>query len=363
MVVLIYGAGSVGCMVGAFLSAGGCRVTLLGRPSLMDPIRQEGLTLRWQGRVWHTEPYVACTLEEAFSYGRPDLIILTVKAYDTHAAVEDIIRLFPRGEGCPILLTLQNGIGNEEAIAGYIGTEKTLSGTTTLAASLPAPAEVAVHTDRGGVALAHLTDQTLASEGRQKEVATQFILSRLSLSLRGVGVPVLIEQDYRAVKWSKLLLNILGNSTSAILDMTPGTALVDHRVYRLEVAAFREACQVMRAYGIRIIDLPGYPVRLLAAILRFTPPRLSYGLLYQRIAGGRGDKPPSLLLDLRRGRKVTEISFLNGAVASWGAEKGVPTPVNSGLTRLVEGISSGRIDWDLFRGNPQALIRAINQQL
>lgn len=354
MFILVYGSGSVGCMTGAFLSAAGNAVTLLGRPSLMAPIRRDGLTLRWRGRVWHTKPDVACSLEEAVSYGKPDVIILTVKAFDTDAALADIARLFPPDEGYPPVLTLQNGIGNEEAVARAIGAEKALSGTTTLAASLPEPATVAVHTGRGGMALAPF--------GVPRGL-TQTVLSGLTRSLSKVGVPVLLTMDYRAVKWSKLLLNILGNATSAILDMTPGMALMDPGVYRLEVASFREACRVMRAYDIRIMDLPGYPVRLLSTILRVVPPQLSHGLLYRRIASGRGDKPPSLLLDLRKGRKKTEIPFLNGAVASWGEKKGVAAPINSALTEIVEGIASGRINWDRFRQNPQALIEAVTQPL
>ncbi len=347
MNILVYGAGAVGCMVGGFLAAGGHRVVLLGRPSVMDPIGSTGMTLNWQGRQKRVQPLVSCSLEDALCHASPELIILTVKAFDTETAANDIASAFAGGDA-PQVLTLQNGVGNEEVLSRVLGSGRVLSGTTTLAVSMSRPGVVDVHNRSGGMAFAPVTPGDTASLKRLRELVETF---------KGQGVPTVPLDDYRSLKWSKLLLNMLGNGISAILDMPPGHALADPMVYRLEVLALREALLVMNSYGIPCSDLPGYPVKLLARVIRILPISVSRRILGPRISGGRGDKLPSLLLDLRRGQRRTEIPFLNGAVVEWGRRRGIRCPVNEAVTTVITGISSGSVDWQKFRQNPQALFQ------
>jgi hypothetical protein len=79
-------------------------------------------------------------------------------------------------------------------------------------------------------------------------------------------------------------------------------------------------------------------------------------MLAKRIAGARGTKPPSLLLDLRAGKNVTEVDVLNGAVADAGRANGVPTPVNAVFSRLVSDIAHMPALWAKYRERPQALV-------
>jgi hypothetical protein len=78
-------------------------------------------------------------------------------------------------------------------------------------------------------------------------------------------------------------------------------------------------------------------------------------MLAQSIAGARGTKPPSLLLDLRQTRPETEVDVLNGAVAAAGLEHRVPTPVNAVYTRVLNDIAHTPPLWAKYREHPDRL--------
>jgi ketopantoate reductase len=156
------------------------------------------------------------------------------------------------------------------------------------------------------------------------------------------------------MKWSKLALNIVANAACAILNVLPERLVQFRDVYALEIRAIREVRDVMRARGIAAIDLPRYPVRALFAIASLPVP-VAKGLLAQRVAGARGRKPPSLLLDLRAGKHRTEACALNAAVAAAGRESGIATPVNATYARIVSDIAEMPHVWAKYREHPDAL--------
>lgn len=360
MTVFVLGAGAVGSLIGGLLAAGGHRVggrrigghrvVLIGREKVLQPVETGGLEVRIGERAFTVRPGTAFSLAEALkSHGAPDLIVCAVKSYDTAVAAAEIASVSPGSPGRAAgacVLTVQNGLGNEEELAARVGNERVLSGALTLAVSTSRPGRVEAEPGKGGLALAALAPGAAAAQRASDDLAA---------TLAASGVPVRVHADYRAVKWSKLLLNILANASCAALDMTPAAALTDRGVFLIEREGFREACAVMDALGVRCINLPGYPVRLLRFLLLHLPPPVSHRLLLRRIAGGRGGKPPSLLLDLRRGRRLTEVGFLNGAIAAAGTGCGVRAPVNAALSAAVAGIAAGEIKWDSLRGNPRAL--------
>lgn len=350
MNVWVYGAGAVGSLTGGILAAAGHRVTLVGRPAVLEPVRAAGLTVHVAGRILRGRPEVAFSLQEAAASGTPDLVVLAMKSSGTPAAAAEVADRWPdSGPDRPVVLTLQNGLGNEEALAAALGPERVWSGTLTLAVSLPRPGHVAGEGSRGGFAFAPLAPD--APGGHASHPAWRALLDAFPAA--GVRARVVAE-GYRSLKWSKLLLNLLGNATCAALDLPPARALADPRVFRLEREAFLEALRVARADGIALVDLPGYPVKLLARVMSLPAP-LAGRILVPRIAGGRGAKLPSFLLDLRAGRR-TEVSFLNGAVAARARALGIPAPVNAALTELLEGIAAGSVDWAVYRGRPEQLM-------
>ncbi len=368
--VLVYGTGAVGAFLGGVLAAAGERVVLVGRPRVVGPIGEAGLRVRVGGGAERrVRPAVAASLAEAAAaHGRPDLVLIGMKAFGTAGAAQEITRpgLWPggtagRGGEPPPVLTVQNGVGNEEILAAHLGPERVLSGALTLAVSMPEPGLVAAHNDRGGLALApfRLPGDRGPSKVAAGAARAADLLEPLAAAFRAGGLRVVLAGAHPGIKWSKLLLNLLANATCAILDQPPAEALADRRVFIIERDAYREAAAVMAASDIPLTDLPGYPVRLLTNIIQWLPAPLAHRLLYPRIAGGRGDKLPSFLLDLRGGKGMTEVVFLNGAVSRQGRDCGVPTPVNDAITEVLEGIAVGAVPWDRFRGRPDRLSEAV----
>ena len=118
----------------------------------------------------------------------------------------------------------------------------------------------------------------------------------------------------------------------------------------------REAMAVMRAQGIRAVDLPGTPVRLLAFAVCCLPLAISRPLLGKAVGGGRGGKMPSFHIDLHSGRGKSEVDYLNGAVVRAGERFGIPTPVNQLLTKTLLGLTRGEIPLEEFAQQPKKLV-------
>ena len=174
--------------------------------------------------------------------------------------------------------------------------------------------------------------------------------------------PVLKSRLYsnaRAMKWSKMLTNLIANASSAILDMTPTQIFSDPALFRLEVRQLRETLRVMSAQSIPVVDTPGTPVRLLAFGLRYLPLPLLQPLLKRAAGGGRGAKMPSFHIDLYSGRRQSEVDYLNGAVVRAGKKWNVPTPVNQVLNETLLGLAEGSIPKDQFGHHPEALLALI----
>ncbi len=336
MHVLCYGAGAVGSLVGGRLSlSGAATVTLLARRNHVAAIRTRGLIVEGpEGRPVCKAVDSVTSLDDLA--GPPDLVILTVKAYQTAEALADLADLMRRG--IPIL-SLQNGVGNEEMLAA--AGARVIAGAITISVSLPRPGVVRQNTPGGGIALA--------------QVGTGTDLRAPAAMFRQGGFRTEARPDYRAVKWSKLLLNIIGNASSAILDLPPAAVVHDPRLFGLEREAFLEAARVIRGLGLRPVSLPGYPVPLLARVMAL-PEWLGRWVLGRRIGRGRGEKMPSLWEDLERRRARSEVEVLNGAVAREGARLGIPTPTNTLLTRVLLALASGARSRAEFRRNPHALI-------
>jgi 2-dehydropantoate 2-reductase len=175
------------------------------------------------------------------------------------------------------------------------------------------------------------------------------------------GLPVTAAADYRALKWSKLALNVVANASCAILNVLPERLVHFGDAFELELRQIREVRAVMRALGIAPIDLPRYPVRALQSIASLPAP-IARAILANRIAGARGRKPPSLLLDLRAMRNRTEVDFLNGAVARAARTAGVKAPVNTVFARIVSDIAHMPQLWAKYRERPDALVAEVEAE-
>lgn len=309
MKVYVVGAGAIGTYLGELLRATGAEVTYAPR------------RFREVGQVV------------------PDLAVVAVKSYDTPEAIRSLQRALAYAPETTIL-TVQNGVGNEELLAQAFGADRIAAGALTVPVERGADGRSRA-AQPGGLGLAPVGGSPH---------------NWLVAAFERAGLPVVVCADYRALKWSKLALNIVANASCAILDILPSELVRDAGLFELELAAVRETHAVMQALSLRAVDLPRYPVRAFMSAVALPGP-LARGILAGRFAKSRGAKPPSMLLDLRAGRR-TEIGALNGAVASAGALHAVPAPVNAAFSRIVEEISADPARWAAYRGQPARLIAA-----
>ena len=340
--ILIIGAGAIGGYVGGSLLLAGHSVVFLATPPTRRILESEGLHLALPDSAHHLHPQAYDTTTDAFRPGGFDLVVFAVKRYDTRAAAEPL-----QGYRAQIgaLLNLQNGIGAEEDLLELLPGTAILPGTVTTAVGRPARNHIVVERLRGigvaGGAAAELLCPTLNAAGLQAQYF----------------------RDPGEMKWSKLITNLAANPTAAILDMAP-SAILDHAgLFRLEMLQLREALAVMQALQLKVVDLPGTPVRLLAFCARRLPLPLAHRLLGPALGRGRGDKMPSFHGDLHGGGGRSEIDFYHGAVAAYGQRLGVPTPVNAFLVDILHALMQGRLPEGHYRSQPEQLLHDLEVRL
>ncbi len=379
---VVIGAGAIGCFVGGKLAAAGFDVTLVGRARTAAALRARGLELRDSDGAAHTirSLVAAASVREAFLSQnqepcrgsesvetatpptRFDLAILAVKSYDTAAALDELAQAAAMGAApLPPVLSLQNGVGNEEAIAARLGPNSAIAGTITAPVEVLEPATVQVTKPGYAIGLAPWMAASSANAGRGNEEGAsknKVSLAAISQYFASAGIPANLYADALGMKWSKLLMNMIGNATSAILAQPPGVTLAETRIANLEIDALREALRVMAAAGIPPMNVEKYPLGVLAPLLRFGPRALLRPALHRIVGRARGGKMPSLFLDLDAGKNGSEIGWYNGAIVGRGEEVGVETPVNLLLTQTVRQLVDEPRLRAAWRGNYARLAHA-----
>jgi len=337
--VVVLGGGAVGSFVAALLARSSERVTLVDRPG----------TARGPAEIVIRAPageLRRTTMERTdgtTALDRPAYVVLAVKMPDLDAAIA-ACAAWPD----VTLVTLENGIGAEQMVVAARPGAPLLAGSLTAPVDREADGTLAWR-KRRGLALGHVQGDTYAVEAAIRRALGQ------------AGLPAAVVGDWQAMKWSKLLTNIVANAVPALLDRDAEAVYADRRLFAVERAAVLEALGVMHALGLSPVRLPGADVRWLAAGYR-APAAFAYPVLRRVVGGARGGKAPSLLLHLRAGGGPSEVAWLNGGVARAGASAGVPAPVNAALAALVESASADPSAWERTRGRPVALLSEIDDR-
>jgi 2-dehydropantoate 2-reductase len=339
--ILVVGGGAVGSFLGTLLALEGYDLTLVRPygPGLgVGPIT----LVRPDGSRPTVVVNRVLRVEDA---PQPDLILVGVKMPILREALAPTLR-WPTVP----TLTVQNGIGAEE-IAAEVRPD-----APRLAASLTAPIELTpadeVHwLGKGGIGLAAVNESARAWVRR---LVGDFDRA----GLRAAELP-----DAKAMKWSKLLANLMANASGAILDMDAAAIYGDPRLFEVEKSQLSEAVAVMKGLGVAPVALPRAAVTWLARATRL-PSGLVRPIATRVVGGARGSKLPSLRLQMRglgsaAATEPTEAAWMNGAITRFGAQLGVPTPVNTRLAELVEDVAThpDRRDW--LRHRPDRFLAEI----
>lgn len=345
MQFLVYGAGAVGGYIGAQLAQQGHAVTLITRAAAAEQINTVGLLVEQGGSAARTRPTAVTTLIEAFNGGPPyDAILLGMKSYDLEAAIPPLAALC---DNASTLITLQNGIDVERPCIEAFGAQRVLAGSLTTPVSKRAANRLVVErTDRG---------LGLSPTRRGQDVSPWVTV------FRDAGIDTVAVPDHHAMKWSKALLNIVGNASSAILGQPPGEIYASDPLFDLELRMLREALAVMHRLRLPVVDLPGSSARQLALGAGYVPRLLLKPALTRIVAKGRGDKMPSFYIDLASGRGKSEVIFHNGAIAAHGRELGIPTPVNATLSDVLMQLTRGEVPRSAYDHNPERLLTDVRR--
>lgn len=343
--ILSFGAGAIGTYIGGSLALAGHHVVFVEQPSVADELRQRGMRLDLtlderrktkEANLLSPQSFVmAGSLEDALKFWPFDVAIFALKSFDTPAALEG---MKPFAEKLPPILCLSNGVDNEPMIADAIGADKVIYGTVTSAIGRRGAGDIVLEKLRGiGIANGNPISVKLVAAFNDAYLNAQLFA------------------DAAAMKWSKMLTNLVANPTSAILDLSAAQVFADKRLYQVEIEMLRECLAVMDAQGIEVVNLPKTPVRALAFATRL-PLWLSKPLLGRAAGSGRGAKMPSFHIDLHSGRGKSEVDYLHGAVVRAGEKAGVPTPVNKVLTETLLALTAGKIPLEEFAHQPEKLL-------
>ncbi|HSC90426.1 MAG TPA: 2-dehydropantoate 2-reductase [Gaiellaceae bacterium] len=231
-----------------------------------------------------------------------DFGIVATKAMHTGAAIEAVAGAFR--DGC--VASVQNGIGNEEAIAEHVA--RVIRGTTFPAGRILAPGHVQWDV-RGATTLGPF----------EPSPAPLAEVERLADACTRAGMPTEAVADARGPQWRKVIFNAATNPVGALTGLTHGRVCEDPPLRALVSGLVGEGKAVAAAQGI-VLDAD--PEDLIDHAAR---PDVAY------------DHKASMLQDVEA-RRQTEIDYLNGGIVRFGRELGVATPLNETITALVHGV-------------------------
>lgn len=291
----IIGSGAMGTLFGYHL-ARDCDVTMLdSNPAVLDEIERSGGLRLNDGEVR------AVRLERsARALFGSTMVFLFVKAVDTLRALRPFA-----GELNPAtpIVSLQNGIGNEDAIKAALGgAVPVVLGITTESSVTEAP----------GFVRSSEEGHTIVGSGGASPATSRVVAELLTSS----GMRASVVYDIRPHLWGKLVANAAVNAISALLDCDSGVIPKDPNAARLAEALAEEAAAVAAALKIH---------------LPFANP---WQYVTEVIAVG-ADSKSSMAFDLESGHP-SEIDHINGAVCAYGRRAGVPTPYNDAMVRLIK---------------------------
>ena len=233
-----------------------------------------------------------------------DFGIVATKCMHTAAAIEATAPAFATGAVCSV----QNGVGNEEAIAQRV--ERVIRGTTFPAGRVVEPGHVQWDV-KGDTTVGPFepSPAPMAEVGRLAEACTR------------AGLPTEAVADARGPQWRKLIFNAATNPIGALTGLTHGRVCEDPGLRRLVSQLVDEGKAVAAAQG---IELDADPEELIDHAAR---PDVAY------------DHKASMLQDVEA-RRPTEIDYLNGGIVRFGREQGVPTRLNEAVTALIKGLEA-----------------------
>ncbi len=298
MKISIVGSGAMGSLFGGRLALSGQNVVLYDvYEEHVDAINKAGLAIEdaTTGQITLIHPKASSDPQSVVD---SDVLIIFVKSTNTE---EVAVKFKEFVKPDTIVLTLQNGLGNEEILRTHFGPHRTAAGVTSQGATFLGPGKIR-HAGKGPTHMA-------MSDGDSKK------LDALATALEAAGFEIHVERDVAGMIWSKLLINVGINALTALLNVKNGQLLDYTDAKSLMADLVTEAVTVAKARGIH---------------LTYDDPIATVYEVAQKTSANAS----SMLQDFQKSRQ-SEIDFMNGAIVREAKALGILVPVNEVLTRLV----------------------------
>jgi len=319
----IYGAGSLGTVLGAYMTKNGEAVELINRNKAhVEALNTQGA--RITGTVDMTVSVKALTPDEMGD--NYDVIFLMTKQLQNK---EVVTFLKPKLAADGVIVTMQNGLP-EPGIAEIIGAEHTIGCVVEWGAAMTAPGECTLTSSPDSLSF-HMGGMKGISQSKLQQVSS--LLEKMC--------PVVIEENLMGARWSKLLINATFSGLGTVLGGTFGDLSENSAMKPIALRCMKECIDVGHAAGESFAPVQGKDITKLFYYKNGFKKAVGMLILPIAMKKHRGIVP-SMLQDIRAGKKC-EIDAINGVVCEWGKKNGVATPVNDLIVSTIRRIEKGEL--------------------
>lgn len=319
----IYGAGSLGTVLGAYMTKGGITVDLVNRNKAhVDALNENGAVI--SGTINMKVPVHAILPEQM--EGIYDVIFLMTKQLHNR---EVVTKLLPFLSEKSVIVTLQNGLP-EPLIAEIAGSGRTIGCVVEWGATLKGPGECELTSDPASMSF-HM--------GRMEGITDEQM--SLVKSLLETMCPVDVEEDLLGVRWSKLLINATFSGLGTVMGGRFGDVSESREARPIALACMKECMDVGLAAGAVFAPVQGKDITKLFYYRGSLKKAFASFLMPIAMKKHRRIEP-SMLQDMKKG-KPCEIDAINGVVCEWGRKTGIPTPVNDRIVEIVKKEQNGEL--------------------
>ena len=324
----IYGAGSLGTVLGAYITKNGGQIDLINRnKEHVAALNEKGAHIK--GTVEMTVPVKAYTPEEMS--GKYDIILLMTKQLFNEEVVTKL-KDYLADDG--VIVTLQNGLP-EPGIAEIVGSHRTVGCVVEWGATLSAPGECTLTSDPASLSF-HMGKMEGISDARFNEVK----------ALLELMCPVHEEPNLIGARWSKLLINATFSGLGTVVGGVFGDVSENKDAAKVAIRCMKECIDVVHAAGAELAPVQGKNITALFYSKKPVKRAIATMLIPIAMKKHRAIEP-SMLQDLKKG-KPCEVDAINGIVCEWGRKCGVKTPINNRIVELIKNCESGDIKPDPY---------------
>ncbi|RUM60639.1 MAG: 2-dehydropantoate 2-reductase [Persephonella sp.] len=302
MKILVYGLGAIGITFATFLKESGNIV--FGKVKEKNFPRKLYVNGIWGKHSAELDKISSDILD--FKNEEIDLIILSVKAYNTEEALKDIKQIIRNDT---ILLLTQNGYGNYELAVKYIGKERTLLSRVIFGAKV---------VEKGKVNITVNADDVII--GQPDRAIPEDKIKAIVNIIRKSGIPASYSPDVYKILWDKIIYNCALNPLGAILGCSYGDLADNEYTKKIMSKIVEEIFKITKAYKIE---------------LNWENPQDYLNFFYKELIPPTREHYPSMFYDIQTGKR-TEIDALNGAIVKLAKAKNLETPTNELITNLIK---------------------------